>query len=166
MEKIKIFISHAWEDNSIAAQLESKLKSIGVKVWVDYSNARAGATITSQVNKALEFCDTLVLLWSKSASKSKWIEHEWGAAFNSNKTITPCIIDDEKLPYLLTNTVHINFSKLDKGIMQLCNELILKTKIENLNTIDTESKIMKSIFNYLDEKFSVFICIFNILFLL
>ena len=73
---MKIFISHAWEDNSIAAKLESKLKSIGFEIWVDYSDARAGVTITSQINKALEFCDTLVLLWSKSASKSKWVEQE------------------------------------------------------------------------------------------
>ena len=102
-KKPRIFVSHAWEDNALVSRLENELKLAGAELWVDLSDVRAGDIITSRVNKALGWCDTLVLVWSHAASHSKWVEQEWGAAFNAKKRIVPCKTDDELLPILLTN---------------------------------------------------------------
>ena len=124
----KIFISHAWEDKSIVRRLEAELENIGVQIWVDHSDIRAGDLITRRVNKALEWCNTLVLIWSHAASISKWVEHEWGVAFNVGKTIIPCLLDDKKIPALLANTAHINLSKFDDGLIELSRSLGLTGK--------------------------------------
>ena len=83
----KVFISHAWEDKPFVHRLETELKALGVEMWVDHSNVRAGDLITIRVDAALKWCDTLLLVWSKTAKKSDWVSHEWGAAFANHKKI-------------------------------------------------------------------------------
>ncbi len=118
-DKPKIFISHSWKDKEVALRLERDLKAAGVQVWVDHSEARAGDLITKRVNAALTWCDTLILLWSRSAEKSIWVEHEWGVAFANHKKIIPCLLDNTTPPILLSNNVRLDFRDYERGASEL-----------------------------------------------
>jgi len=143
-KKPRIFVSHAWEDNALVSRLENELKLAGAELWVDLSDVRAGDIITSRVNKALGWCDTLVLVWSHAASHSKWVEQEWGAAFNAKKRIVPCKTDDELLPILLTNIAYIDLRIFDQGITDLFRALSLSVKSKEPKAKPIEETPLKS----------------------
>ncbi len=82
----KIFISHAWEDKPLVRRLESELKAAGAEVWVDHEGIRGGDNLPERISEALEWCDTLLLIWSKAASQSHWVVLEW--------TIENFLLDD------------------------------------------------------------------------
>lgn len=144
-----MFLSHAWEDKLLVTRLEKELKTTGVDVWVDHSDVRAGDQISKRVSDALEWCNTLLLLWSKDAKTSKWVQLELNAAISLHKTIIPCLIDNTKLPGILSGTAHLDFHDIGMGIAKLLSAIDMssihkeaarkhpktqdgQTKIENL----------------------------------
>jgi len=121
----KIFISHASEDKSEARRLEEQLKAIGVEVWVDHNDVHGGDIFPIRISKALNWCDTLLLIWSNAALTSKWVELEWTSALNLNKTIIPCRIDETPIPAILSSSVFIQFIDFESGLAELRNSFNL-----------------------------------------
>lgn len=131
-EVIRIFISHSWHDKEVVRRLEIELKTAGAEVWVDHSDVRIGDKITNRVENAFRWCNFVLLLWSKSASESEWVEAEWSAAFHSKKIkIIPCTIDDQPLPFLLRNIRSIELIDFKHGITTLLNDLGLGPTSQN-----------------------------------
>jgi len=54
--------------------LENALREAGAEVWVDHTGIRGGDNLPKQINDALDWCNTLVLVWSKAAKASHWVE--------------------------------------------------------------------------------------------
>ena len=123
--KTKIFISHAWEDKHLVKLLEADLKAAGADVWVDHIGIRAGDNLPERISEALEWCDTLLLIWSGAASKSHWVKEEWTVAFSTERRIIPCLLDKTKLPVILSNKAYVDFCDFDKGLIQLQSALKL-----------------------------------------
>lgn len=123
IEKPKVFISHSWEDKPLVFRLERQLKAAGIEVWVDHSNVRGGDRISKIVSDALEWCNTVVLFWSYTASKSRWVELEWNAAINAHKKIIPCLLDNTKLTTILAGMAYIDFRSFDQGSSDLLRTL-------------------------------------------
>lgn len=123
--KNKIFISHTWEDNDLVYQLGTELKNAGIEIWVDYNDVRGGDNLPERISEALQWCNTLLLIWSEAASKSYWVKLEWTNAISLKKVIIPCRLDSTELPSILANTKYINFSDVKKGLIQLRQTLRL-----------------------------------------
>lgn len=68
----RVFISHTWEekDKALTHVLEDALRQAGAEVWVDHAGIRGGDNLAKQINDALDWCNTLVLVWSKAAKAS------------------------------------------------------------------------------------------------
>jgi len=81
----KVFISHSWEDNEISRKLAEYLKRDGADIWIDYARISGGESLPRRLSEALEWCDTLVLLWSKSAENSYYVNLEWESALGLKK---------------------------------------------------------------------------------
>ena len=64
----RIFISHAWEDKALVRRLEAALKAAGAEVWVDHVGVRGGDNLPERISEALDWCDTLLLVWSNAAA--------------------------------------------------------------------------------------------------
>lgn len=122
----RIFISHSWEDNYIARKIDYRLKRDGAETWIDNTNINGGDILAKKIGKALKWCDTLVLLWSETASKSDWVEEEWTNALALRKKIIPCILDGTETPPMLSSRVYIDFSTFETGYKNLCRTLKLK----------------------------------------
>ncbi|MDZ7302682.1 MAG: toll/interleukin-1 receptor domain-containing protein [candidate division KSB1 bacterium] len=61
----RIFISHAWEDKPLVRRLEQELKSAGAEVWVDHAGICGGDNLPERISKALNWCNTLLLIYRK-----------------------------------------------------------------------------------------------------
>lgn len=123
-EPPRIFISHAWEDKALVRQLEKALADAGADVWVDHAGIRGDNNLPERINDALDWCNTLLLIWSKAASGSRWVKLEWTNAISLEKLIIPCPIDKTPpLPSILANTAYVDFSNGEQGARELLRAL-------------------------------------------
>ncbi|MGH7451775.1 MAG: TIR domain-containing protein [bacterium] len=121
----RIFISHAWEDKALVRRLEKVLTDAGAEVWVDHAGIRGGDNLPERINDALEWCNTLLLVWSKPAKASHWVKLEWTNAISLRKLIIPCPIDGTPAPPIMANTAYVDFSDEKKGVRELLQALRL-----------------------------------------
>jgi hypothetical protein len=119
----RVFISHSWEDKPLVLRLESKLRASGVEVWVDHRGIRAGDNMPDEISNALQWCTTLLLIWSKASSNSYWVKLEWTSALTLGKAIIPCLVDEVPLPPILSHKTYASLVNLDEGIRQLFHSL-------------------------------------------
>ena len=121
--KPQVFISHSEEDERLVRRLEKALKAESVPVWVYYMDITPGEPIPKKINDALESCDTVLLVWSRAASRSHWVEIEWMSAITLGKKIIPCVLDDTKPPLILTPTAYTDLRKFRRGVNQIIEAL-------------------------------------------
>ena len=88
------FISHSSKNRLLARKVEASLAAAGLKAWLDDSDLNLGALLRSELQKQIGGSRTVVLLWSKPASQSRWINAEWLTAYHLDKFIVPCKLDD------------------------------------------------------------------------
>jgi len=122
----KVFISYAWNNKAIARQLQSDLMRDGVEVFIDYEKISGGDSLPARISAGLEWCNTLVLLWSADAAQSYWVSQEWENALQLQKRIIPCLLDGAKLPALLRRLLYLNFFSYETGYAQLTRALAVK----------------------------------------
>ena len=137
--KPKVFISHSWEDNEISRKLADNLRRDGAEVWIDTSRIAGGESLPDAIGKGIEWCDILLLVWSKSAKDSYYVKLEWNCALDNRKRIIPCIIEDEKLPTILTPFLNINFRQFELGYYTLSHDLGLVIKKEEKKALPKET---------------------------
>ena len=130
-EKPKVFISHSWENKAKARQLEDELKAANIEVWVDHSDVRGGDVITQKINEAIDWCNIVLLVWTQSAAESLWVEREWSAAMQLDKTIITCLFDKTKIPNLLTGLARLDFRNFEEGLNNLFIALRSDRRIKN-----------------------------------
>lgn len=135
-----IFISHSWEDSDVSKNLAKQLKGDAVKIWIDFESVHGGDNLPIIIGRAIEWCDTLILLWSKHAEKSHYVGLEWTCALNNKKRIISCILDDTKLPTILTSFLWVDFRDFEQGYQNLLNGLKLESKVEDKPIIEDDTK--------------------------
>ena len=126
----RVFISHAWEDNNLTKQVADRLIKAGAEVRVDVSSFRAGELLIDNIEAALKWCNTLVVLWSAAASNSKWVQKEIAIAeeMKEEKRIICCALDDTEPRPILRIRIYIKFDNFEQGIGQLIHDLGLTRK--------------------------------------
>jgi len=133
IDKLRIFISHSWQDKPLARRLEEELENAGAEVWIDHSGIRGGDDLPERISNALEWCNEFVLLWSETASKSTWVKREWMSALTLNKTIIPCTLDGTELPAILAPKARLDFRDVNHGMIVLKETLNLAV-VKSLST--------------------------------
>ena len=131
----KVFISHSWEDNEISRKLAEYLKRDGADIWIDYTRIHGGDSLPRRISEALEWCDTLILLWSKAAKESYYVNLEWENALDMRKIIIPCPLDETNRPAILRRCLFIDFKNFDSGYRQLAYALDLAIQKEVIKKV-------------------------------
>ena len=157
VDKLKVFISHAWADNEISHRIAEKLEGGGVDVWIDETKISGGDSLPDIIGEGIESSDIMILVWSKSAERSRYVRMEWNCAFSLDKKIIPCVIDNQKLPPILSPFLYIDFTIFDEGYKLLAR--YLKLKLESKEQIrqeleHTNTKSKTNADDYLKKKFS------------
>ena len=147
--KPKIFISCAREDKPLVLRLEAELAAAGAKVWVDHEGIRGGDNLPKRNSDALEWCNTMLLVWSRAARISDWVELEWTNAISLNKTIVACRLDEARFPEILANKAYLDFSDTELGIADLLQALKLARKSESPVAADSVKRVAQVIHDQL-----------------
>lgn len=111
------FISHSSKNHALAAKVEAGLTSAGLEVWLDDSDIALGALLRAELQASIARCRVLVLLWSKAASASRWINAEWLTAYHLDTFIVPCTLDDTPLPQCLRANVALPIARFSKTVL-------------------------------------------------
>jgi hypothetical protein len=77
-----VFISHAGADWHKAQQVGELLTRAGVSVLIDRATLRLGGSFLAFMERALKTSSYCLLLWSRAAAESQWVEMEWQSALS------------------------------------------------------------------------------------
>lgn len=98
-----IFISHSTKDNDKTDQIADILKKAGFDVWVDFESIRDGTRWVKEIETGINTCDAVVVVWSKSAQESEWVEKECLYALDSKKPMFIALIEKVRLRLYVIN---------------------------------------------------------------
>lgn len=80
-----LFISYSSKDEMLARRLHADLQAKGVRCWFAPEDLKIGDRFHSRINEAIHLQDKLLLLLSKSAIQSDWVEVEVRAALEKER---------------------------------------------------------------------------------
>jgi TIR domain len=127
MVPVDAFLSYNSQDEDIARRLGAQLQLVGANVWFGEWEVRPGDSLPRKVNEALATVDTVILIWSHHAHRSKWVQAEFEAAITrayeeSTVRVIPLRLDDTPLPELLRG---LKWTELrDDDITRAVNEIM------------------------------------------
>ncbi len=107
-----VFISYSSKDYIIAGHTRSVLEDNGICCWMAPESIPAGSDYTTEIPKAIENCDILLLILSESSQNSVWVPKEVALAVRCKKRVIPFHIDNSTLTvnfdFLLDNSQRIS----------------------------------------------------------
>ncbi len=124
---MKVFISHSWNDKSLATDINETLIKDGHQVWYDVHQLIPGDNIQQVIDGYIQHCDVVVLVWSKYAFTSTGVGEEIQTALRMSKRIIPLQADDFSLDYLreLKGILGIPFEDKATGMLLLQRGLLM-----------------------------------------
>jgi len=102
------FISHSSADKAKVRRLIALLRARRLSPWIDEAGVQFGGLLRDGLQVAIRDSKTFVLVWSKAASKSRWVIAELLTAFHLGRFIIPCVLDRTPLPQFLGNAAYLD----------------------------------------------------------
>src|SRR6478736_3231246 len=93
----KLFLSYSRKDEGRARRFTEWLEREGHDVWRDEDDIGGGASFSVEIEKALEDCDAVLVLWSAASVQSAWVRDEAGFGRDAGKLI-PLSLDGTEPP--------------------------------------------------------------------
>jgi hypothetical protein len=124
---MKIFISHSWNDKSLATLISETLEKDGHEVWFDIHQLIPGDDIQGVIDVYIKKCDVVVLIWSLFAFDSAGVDAEIQASKRLSKRIIPLQKDATPLAHHkeLKGLLGIPFDDVDTGMLLLQRALLM-----------------------------------------
>ncbi len=104
-----IFISHSTVDTEFSRYLTRALEAEDFDIWVDFDDIHSGQRWVKAIQDAVEGCAAMVIVMSRKARDSEWVEREALLAMDLKKPIHIALIEDIPLPLHLINRQFTNF---------------------------------------------------------
>lgn len=120
-----VFVSHSGSDSARAAAVADLLTGSGIEVRLDRKELRLGESFLSFMNSALTDSDYCLLLWSKNAAQTQWVQMEWESALyrsveEKRAFLVTGRLEEAALPPLLAPRLRVDlFPELQPGIDQI-----------------------------------------------
>ena len=108
----RVFLSYAREDVGVAKRLAAVVGAAGHTIWWD-REIQGGSHFTSEIDRELKNADAVVVLWSKAAIDSPWVQDEAAEGRDSGRLV-PIIMGAEKPPLGFRQFQSINFTDWDE----------------------------------------------------
>jgi hypothetical protein len=112
----RVFLSHSSRDKPTVTRVAQDLRAAGVEVWLDEGEILAGHSITQEIQRGLEGADFVVLMLSRYAVASGWVEKEWQSRIGREVEtrsvhIIPARLDACDIPALLRDKLYADFTE-------------------------------------------------------
>jgi TIR domain len=117
-----VFISHAGGDTPRASEVADSMRGAGIAVRFDRAEATLGDSFLSFMENSLHTSDYCLLLWSRRAASTPWVQMEWESALyrsvaEKRAFLVAARIEDTPLPQLLAPRLYCDlFPELRPGI--------------------------------------------------
>ncbi|MFW5748399.1 MAG: toll/interleukin-1 receptor domain-containing protein [Chloroflexota bacterium] len=119
-----IFISHSSADNTFTRHLDQSLRDAGIITWVDFTGIEPEERWVQTIQHQIDTAQGVLLVLSKAAVDSEWVEREVLYAMDQRKPIYVAQIEDMPLPLYLINRQAVDcHTDQDKGIKRLTRRL-------------------------------------------
>ena len=119
-----IFISHSTQDNTFTTRLSEDLNDAGFETWVDIESIESGERWLLAIQDAIEKCGAAIVVMSRVARDSEWVEREALLAMDLKKPIHTALIEDIPLPLHLINRQYTDFrTDYDAALAELVEAL-------------------------------------------
>jgi len=129
---LTVFLSYPREDLWLAYKIQKILAEIGVYVYVAELFPEPGMTLWEKIKAMIENSDLVIVLWTKNALSSAFVNQELGFAEARQKLIVPIVEKEVTTHGLLNGKEHIVF--------------------ERGRDIETYSTLCQSLYNFLQKK--------------
>lgn len=130
-----VFLSYSSDDALFVQKIVDMLKEMNVPYWKAPEMIPAGSNYAREIPRAIKGCEVFLMVVSKAAQESIWVEKELDSAINNRKIIVPIKIDDEPLndvyKFYLSNVQMISFNDDREAVMSF-----LKEQLKNIIGID------------------------------
>ncbi len=119
-----VFLSYSREQLYFAEALSVKLQKVGVDVWLDLQRLEPGGNWMEQIRAALHECSTLVLVASRKALASPYVQLEWQTALKDGKCVYIALYEEVNLPSGLKSASLVDFrGSFPRGLRVLAQAL-------------------------------------------
>ena len=109
-----VFISYNKADKDIAREIALFLTSENINVWFDEWEVSAGDSIVEQITKGLYNCTHFIIIWSKNALTSNWVQKEIQSILvkaiqSGTPKILPIVLDETPPLEIISDIRHIKY---------------------------------------------------------
>jgi len=111
MEQPYLFISHSTKDHKQTGYIVSKLTEAGYRCWVDVESIPDSSTWLDEIEKGVNGCAGMVVVYTANARTSEWVQAETLMARDLNKPLFVAQFDDTPLRLHLMTRQACNFRK-------------------------------------------------------
>jgi hypothetical protein len=130
----KVFISYSTKDIPNVNALRASLQFPDVECFVSEYAVAPGAPIAATTKTAILACDLFVLLWSRNAQASEWVNQEIGIAHGNHKPILPFVLElGLALPGFIKELRYVAAYQNPQQAMSSLRETVLKNSTAKQN---------------------------------
>lgn len=132
-----VFISYSTKNTEFADAVCENLENNGVECWIAPRNIKTGTNYAKEIMDGLEAAKVIVLVFSKDAQESEYVNNEIDTAFSKGKDIVSIKVDDtfpkDQMEFFLKNTQWLDASptalkEQDKTLDSCYEQLVLDVK--------------------------------------
>ena len=136
---LKIFISHARQDDDFVHRLAKDLQKAGVDPWLDDRELASGELLSEKIRAAIDGADSLAVVVSKNFIDSDWVRQEAELAIKQQtggktKSVIPLLIDNVEMPSPFKGKLFADFRdsrKYEDNVSDLVRRLSTSDTHEN-----------------------------------
>ena len=139
--KMKVFISHSYNDIEFVERLKNGLTENGVEVFQMLTDLNVGEAILDTIKKAINNSDFIIVVLSKESIRSKWVNLEISTVLLNEKSkkeslLMPVLMEDCEIPISISDRFYADFRhSFEKGLDSLLKGLS-KNKSESFNELE------------------------------
>ena len=123
---VKILIIHSWKDKIFSKKLAAFILKEGNNFKVYYTVRSYNINLSIKIKNKLEWCDKLILVWSKKLAKSSTLKLVLNYALEKKIPIISCFRGNLELNSHFINLEQVDFTNFEKGAKKLSDSLIPK----------------------------------------
>src|ERR1035441_2505228 len=167
-----VFVSHSSVDKKFVAVLAAALNERGILTWVDDRQIKVGQPIPRRIEEGISSCDFFLIVVSRAALESKWVENELQSAYfqaaqRRADLILPVLLEKVELPAMLRPLRFADFTaSFEFGLSELLLSLAIdeaeipfltrqqrRTRIKQLlNTVDKHGALPSEAMSLVEDE--------------
>jgi hypothetical protein len=129
-----VFLSYSQENVEQALLIEHELTSLGLTVWRDQEQLRAGERWPKVLGERIAAAHAVLLLWSQDAAASTFVELEWTTALALKKAILPYLVDQTPLPPSLAALQAVSSADVSQAAVKIIKAVSHDQSLPGLKT--------------------------------